>query len=243
MALTFSAGGTGDYVEAASSPTISGAFTLAALARPVTSLNSGTILGVGASSGGDYIALAMLNTGLPFFETASPTADANGPTTAAADTWCHVAGVQSSTTNRVCYLNGVAGTANTATSNPTTMDRVTIGQLRINGSLVSVWNGEAAECAIWNVALTAAEIAMLSLGFSPALVRPSALVFHAPLQGSVAGPEIDVRGGRPLVYGTGQEPTPVPHARVLRFRPYSPSRPVPVAASPPPILVMAPMRG
>lgn len=244
MALDFSAGGTGDYIEAASAPAISGAFTLAALARPVTSLNSGTILGVGASSGGDYIALAMLDTGLPFFETSSPSVDANGPTTAAADTWCHVAGVQSTTTNRVCYLNGVAGTANTGSSNPTTMDRITVGQLRINGGLVSVWNGDAAEAAIWTAALTAAEIGMLSAGFSPLFVRPSALVFYAPLLGSAAGPEKDLRGGRPLVYGSGQEPSPVPHPRVFGYKPFRPyDYPAAVAAAQPPSLVMAPMRG
>lgn len=244
MALDFSAGGVGDVIEAASAPAISGAFTLAALARPVTSLNSGTILGVGANASNNYIALAMLDTGQPFFETSPSSVDANGPSNATADAWCHVAGVQSSTTNRVCYLNGVAGTANTGSSNPSGMDRVTIGQLRLNGNLVSVWNGDVAEAAIWSAALTTAEIAMLSAGVSPLFVRPASLVFYAPLLGSAAGPEKDLRGGRALVYGSGMEPTPIAHARVFGFKPYSPyDYPAAAAAPQPPSLVMAPMRG
>ena len=42
-------------------------------------------------------------------------------------------------------------------------------------------NGLIAEVGIWNVALTAAEIASLAKGMTCDKVRPSALVFYAPL--------------------------------------------------------------
>jgi hypothetical protein len=35
--------------------------------------------------------------------------------------------------------------------------------------------------AVWNAALTDAEVAILATGFSPKKVRPQSLVFYAPL--------------------------------------------------------------
>jgi hypothetical protein len=42
-------------------------------------------------------------------------------------------------------------------------------------------DAKIAESAIWNVALTAAEIATLAAGYSPLFVRPQSLVFYAPI--------------------------------------------------------------
>ena len=42
-------------------------------------------------------------------------------------------------------------------------------------------DGQIAEAAIWNVALTDGEIASLAKGFKPTRIRPQSLVFYAPL--------------------------------------------------------------
>jgi len=54
--------------------------------------------------------------------------------------------------------------------------------------------GTIAEPAIWNVALTDAEIASLAAGFTPDQIRPQSLQFYAPLVRNL----IDVRGGRTI---------------------------------------------
>jgi hypothetical protein len=54
--------------------------------------------------------------------------------------------------------------------------------------------GLSADVGIWNVALTAAEIASLAKGMACDKVRPQSLVFYAPLARDL----IDVRGGRAI---------------------------------------------
>lgn len=60
-------------------------------------------------------------------------------------------------------------------------------------------NGEVAEYAYWNTALTADEMAALAKGFRANRIRPQNLVFYAPC---VRGLQ-DVRGGRTLVKQAG----------------------------------------
>lgn len=73
-------------------------------------------------------------------------------------------------------------------------------------------DGQLAEVAIWDVALTAGEAATLGKGFCPLLVRPQSLVLYAPLVGAYS-PETDLVGG-----GTGATTgtTKVAHPRVMR---------------------------
>lgn len=213
----------GTWVEATSGPAIGSlfghAFTFSALYRP-TILDSGTVLGVGSSGTSQYIALAMLDTGQGFLEVAGK--DAFAASNFSVGDWHSLVGVQASATSRVFYANGVAGTANTESADPVSdqLDRTTVGALVINGNHTSTALGDVAEVAIWDVALTAAEAAMLAAHICPLLVRPSALRFYSPLWGSPAGgPEIDLVGGRALVYG-GEPgmgvPYAVPHPQVFR---------------------------
>lgn len=56
------------------------------------------------------------------------------------------------------------------------------------------FDGDIAEAAIWNVALSDAEIAMLAKGLSPLRVRPASLVSYVPMNGA-ASPVIDIVAG------------------------------------------------
>lgn len=129
-----------------------------------------------------------------------------GPTTD--NTWGHCAGVFTSATSRIAYFNGTAGVAETTSSTPAGLDRTDIGRLLYEGGVpVNYMSGRIAEPAIWNVALTAAEITSLVRGVSPLLIRPSALIFYAPLIREL----IDVRGGATL---TATGTTVVDHPRM-----------------------------
>jgi len=93
--------------------------------------------------------------------------------------WQHVAGVCASTVSRQAFLDGVGGTVNTASRTPSSVDRIRIGEWTSTWS--RPFDGEIAECAIWNVALSAGEIAAMSNGLSPILIRPESLVSYYPL--------------------------------------------------------------
>jgi hypothetical protein len=127
-------------------------------------------------------------------------------TTVSQDVWTHGAGVWASTTSRTAYQNGVAGTTNTSSINPT-VDRIGIGALN-RTSPAEFFNGDIAEVGIWNAALTAAEIASLADGMTCDKVRPQSLVFYAPLVRDL----IDYKGG--LTITNNNTATVANHPRV-----------------------------
>jgi hypothetical protein len=94
--------------------------------------------------------------------------------------WSHAAGVFSSNTSRTAYLNGNAGSTNTANVTPAGINETLIGAAR-TPNVVFPFNGFLAEVGIWNAALTAAEIASLAKGMTCDKVRPQNLVFYAPI--------------------------------------------------------------
>jgi hypothetical protein len=122
--------------------------------------------------------------------------------------WAHHAGVFTSTSNRLAYLNGVAGTADTATVTPSGLTKTTVGTL---WSTLLYAEGDIAEAAVWNVDLAAPEIAALAAGLSPLLIRPSALVAYWPIIGNTS-PEIDLIGRRELTVVNAA--VAAPHPRV-----------------------------
>jgi hypothetical protein len=127
----------------------------------------------------------------------------------ATGTWFHVAGVFASATSRICYLNGTAGTTDTASSTINTLNEIIVGGRRGAGGAVGLfWDGKVADAGIWNTDLTAAEIASLADGMSCDKVRPQSLVFYAPLVRDLQ----DVRGG--LTITNNNTATVANHPRV-----------------------------
>jgi len=129
--------------------------------------------------------------------------------TYSANTWHHCAGVFSTTASRTAYLDGVAG-ATTTTSLSPNYGTPTIGiGARHNGTSWGLFSdANTAECGIWNVALTAEEIASLAKGMTCDKVRPNALVFYAPLVRELQ----DVKGG--LTITNNNTATVADHPRV-----------------------------
>ena len=88
--------------------------------------------------------------------------------------WFHGAAVFVSPTSRFCYQNGIAGAEVTTDLTPLGIDRMTIG---ISERYTSAdWLGHIFWPAIWDVALTAGEIAALAKGRPPWEIRPGNLV-------------------------------------------------------------------
>lgn len=110
------------------------------------------------------------------------------------NTWFHAGGVIASATSRFAYFNSSIGTENTQNATPSGINTTSIGRL---GDLTpsSYMLGDIAEAAIWNKILEPAEFAALAAGFSPLMIRPSALVFYMPL---IRDNDIDLIGGLSL---------------------------------------------
>jgi hypothetical protein len=70
--------------------------------------------------------------------------------------------------------------------------------------------GQIADVGVWNVALTAEEVASLAKGMACDKVRPQSLVFYAPLARDL----IDVRGGRTITNNNGA--TVANHPRIYQ---------------------------
>lgn len=97
-------------------------------------------------------------------------------------TWSHAAGVWAASNSRTAYLNGTAGSANTTSNSTTTTTGMAIGAL-YRATPAAFMNGLIGDAAVWNVALTAAEIAILAKGFSPLCLthRIQNLIHFKPL--------------------------------------------------------------
>ena len=130
----------------------------------------------------------------------------NGGGTYSANTWIHLCSVFTSASSRSLYANGsLVGTNTTTVGSSNSYTRITIGGNHVQTFFT---NGLIAEVGIWNVALTAAEVASLAKGMTCDKVRPQSLVFYAPLVRNLQ----DVRGG--LTITNNNTATVANHPRV-----------------------------
>lgn len=177
-------------------------FTMAAWYRPTTSNATGTVVGVGNTTGAtNYIALGVTSGAKPFIEVGTNSAsDSIHGTSVTNGTWGHIAATVASSTSRIAWFNGVAATTATGAAAFPTLTRTTIGGCFIaSATITSLSDGDIAEAAIWNVALSASDVASLSAGASPLAVRPDALVMYSPLiESSITADAFDLIGGTPL---------------------------------------------
>jgi len=134
------------------------------------------------------------------------------------DTWSHACGVyQKGTNNLIAYLDasGVGSGQDTFSNTPAGVDTIAIGA-HVDKDVAWHFSGSIAEVAVWNTNLTLLEVHSLAHGFSPLLIRPSALVFYAPL---IRDEDVDYISGTSLS-ATGS-PGITAHPRVFRPAPSS----------------------
>ena len=210
--MAFTLNGSTQYLSA-SAPANGSPMTIAAWCNPRI-VQSGVPVSVGVGSGSHRNQLQVVNGGVGVLAVQLAAVGGLGtftqPTTdtSASGKWLHGAAVFTSATSRTPYLNGAAGTTNTAdVGTQNTFNATTIGA-RWSTTLGLYFDGDIAEVGVWNVALTAAEIASLAKGFTCDRVRPQSLVFYAPLIRDL----VDVRGG--LAITNNNTATVANHPRV-----------------------------
>jgi hypothetical protein len=215
MARGFTAA-SNQYLSCSGAPATTFPITLSAWVKPTALSGAMAILGVGVIGGTHRIAIQHNFGGGAHLQIIA--ADANssqGATLSSgliAGTWAHVSGVfnNNNALNWSPYINGSSDGAVTLneTRNPTGLNFVGIGSRFNAGTLGIYYNGEIAECAVYNAALTTAEIASLAKGMTCDKIRPQSLVFYAPLVRDL----VDQKGGLAITNNNGA--TVANHPRV-----------------------------
>jgi hypothetical protein len=125
------------------------------------------------------------------------------------NTWHHGCAVFTSDTSRTIFLNGGSSSTNTTNiaDDSFALDKTAIGCLG-RATNAAFFQGRVAEVGIWNVALTAEEVASLADGMTCDKVRPQSLVFYAPLVRNLQ----DVKGA--LTLTNNNTATVAEHTRV-----------------------------
>lgn len=194
--------------------------TMAAWARAAQTNAANIIMSINRASGGQDRWSIFFNSTAKVNATAADAGGGSGSTidstgSYSANTWHHVAGTFLNDTGRSVWLDGTEtvgpGTSRTVAS----VDQTTIGVQFVSGATSAPLNGEVAEAAIWNVVLTAAEMASLAKGFCPLFIRPASLVAYWPLIGR-HDPEICPKGGFNMTLIN--TPTTARHCRVFNAR-------------------------
>ena len=106
------------------------------------------------------------------------------------NTWFHACGVFASASSRAAYINGGGKGTDATGTTPSGLNRTSIGKRDNAGAaeeFAPAGTGYIADVAIWNVALTDAEVLSLSTGISPLKIRPASLQFYSPMIGEGTG--------------------------------------------------------
>jgi len=98
----------------------------------------------------------------------------------AANAWHHACGVWASSGDRRVYLDGGNKGTNNLDRTPSGLNRTAVGVICRQNKFLYM-SGYIAEAAIWDVALTDAEAAILAAGYSPLFVRPQSLIVYWPM--------------------------------------------------------------
>jgi hypothetical protein len=207
MAYNFN--GTNQYLSMASSPASGSPMTITAWFYP-TANTAGAIVSVGQNSGSHRNQITFIAGGtMRVYAEGLAIGFADSSATASQNNWAHIGGVYLSESSRTVFLNGgnsVTNTTNIISQNTAT--GMQIATRTVGGAAGLFFTGRVAEVGIWNVALTAAEIASLADGMTCDKVRPQSLVFYAPLVRDLQ----DVRGG--LTITNNNAATVATHPRV-----------------------------
>lgn len=122
---------------------------------------------------------------------AGSTSSATTTTGYSANTWHHACGVEVSTTDHRCLIDGGSVGTDTNAREPSGLDQTSIGMDRDTSASYPT-SGRIAEAAFWDVALSDAQVALLALGYSPLFFQPENLVSYSRL---IRDEDFDEMGG------------------------------------------------
>lgn len=182
--MSYQFNGSTQYLSVASAVVSSMPLTIAGWFNVANTTASHTICSIGVSGGTDRYMLqadgASLGDPVVAWIGAGGAGRQSNAGAFTANTWTHGAAVFTSSTRRLAYKDGTAGTANTNSVSPSGVNSTLIGA-RYATTLGSYCNGYVAEVGVWDVALTADEIVALAKGYTPDQIRPQSLVMYLPL--------------------------------------------------------------
>lgn len=190
------------YLENSTTPVTAAPFTVAFWGRSTSATVTNVALSIADSAGTSnfwIFGFAGATAGDPLLwqvMAAGAFSQALTTTGYTANQWHHCCAVEASATDRRVFIDGGSKGTNTTSRTPAGIDRVAVGR-RAHSAPDLYFGGDVAEVAIWGVALSDDEVALLAKGVSPLTVRPGDLVFYAPLLGKHS-PEIDLIGARGL---------------------------------------------
>lgn len=180
--MSYDFDGSNDYILSTSVPTSSTPVTLACWFDADTASGTEGLVTITDSAGNNGVRMTT-NTGKirAVVEGAGNAEWAETTVSFSANVWNHGCAVFSSSTSRTIYLNGGNAITDTVSRTPGTSTRFHIGASRNSSVTSGYFNGSIADVGVWNVALSAAEVASLAKGVSSLLIRPQNLIFYAPL--------------------------------------------------------------
>lgn len=190
-----------DVLTAGSAAATAPPFTMASWFRTDNIAVQQILTGFSTSgSANNFFSLSMSSTGAiqATAQTTSGAAATSSTVVGAANVWHHATAVFTSSASRAAYLDGGGKGTNTTNKSPTAPNRTTISSPTSSVAM----SGRIAEVAIWNVALTDAEILALSGGLAPPYVQPGALIGYWPVWG-LHSPEIDLTANNRTMTLTG----------------------------------------
>jgi len=163
-----------------------------------------TVLSVADSAAADEFLLwgesLVIGKNLNMRATQTSPADAGSTGTYADNVWSHMGGTAVSTTERYAYLDGVQSAVNAVSKVPASLDRIGIGaQAALTPGIFM--NGLLLWPTVWNAALTADEMYLLSRGLDPLRMRRGHVVFHVRMLSSADA--IDMIGALALTANGG----------------------------------------
>lgn len=179
-----------EYLTSSSPMVTAAPFTIAGWIRRGNSATTQNMFGLGLSTSLKFFGISW--NGADFKPRAqhydgTNNGIATGTTVVAVGDVVHLCGVFASTSSRSIYVNGVLETTDTTVvGNAFTPDRFDLATLDNGAGKTDHLEGDLWEWAVWNVALTAPEIAALGKRFAPPLIRPQSLLSYYPMFGNDA---------------------------------------------------------
>lgn len=183
---------TSNYLESNSAPVTAVPLTIAAWCQTsiISPALAQTIVYVesSAATGSQHrFSITFNTTNFVSATTADATgASANSTLAITANTWLHACGVFASATDRRAFLSGGNKGTESTSKVPVGIDRVNIGishQATITAPFAPAGTGDIAEVAIWNIALSDADVARVATGIDARAVMREFLVGYWKLDG------------------------------------------------------------
>jgi hypothetical protein len=206
-----------DYLEADGTPPVVAApFTFVTWGQSDDVDDLGAVMSVGDKDVADQhwiLSFDGITGGDPVKFNATSGTEANLFTTTGftINTWHHAAAVEASATDHRVLIDGGSKATSATNKAPSGADRVSIGRRASSGGAQES-SGKISHAAIYDVALSDADVASLAAGVNPKRYRPGNLVALWPINGS--SPEKDIVGGFNLtVTGSTVDDEAIPQMR------------------------------